>query len=45
MQMVSRSRGTRDWMREGATGSTSMTCLTVSIAEVPLKGGRPVSIS
>ena len=44
-QIVSRSRGTFGFNREGETGSSSIACRSVSEAVSPRNGGLPVSIS
>ncbi len=41
--MVSRSRGSPGWRRDGGTGSAVLTWAIVSKADAPRNGGRPVS--
>ena len=43
--MVSGSRGTAAFNRDGGTGSWETTCRNVSAAVSARKGGRPVSSS
>ena len=44
-QTFSRSRGTRGLSLAGATGSSTSNCRSVSAADSPRNGGRPVSAS